>query len=138
MTEPTEPAAAGKATKPASTVMAVHLDEQDAARLGIPCEPLEIDIKRITFAEARSVKKLTGFTVREWFAAFKELDPDALQAVAYLAIRRGGHLDIRYTDIDECSLLSTFDQGENEPPAEVDADGVPAPDPTDGAQPPTT
>jgi len=89
----------------------------------------EFDQNRLALSEAIAVKRANGLTVRGLQEGLQDMDPDALQAMVWLAKRRAGDavrmVDIEF-DIVELSRSIRYD----EPPGEQ-ADptvGQPIPD----------
>jgi hypothetical protein len=59
----------------------------------------EFDGDHLLLAEARELKTYTGMTLPKWSAGVDEMDPDAIQALIYLAKKRAGET-LRFSDLD--------------------------------------
>ncbi|WP_435643876.1 hypothetical protein ACR9VJ_26475 [Streptomyces sp. H49] len=59
----------------------------------------EFDGDHLLLAEAREIKTHAKMSVPKWMAGIDEGDPDALQALIYLAKKRAGE-SLRFSDLD--------------------------------------
>lgn len=64
----------------------------------------DFDVESLTVAEGREVKKFTGLTLNQWQKALEEVDADAMAALVYTAVRRGGGV-IEWSDLDSMNLV---------------------------------
>ena len=82
----------------------------------------DYDDTTMTVAEARLIKKHSGFGLKSWAMGLQDMDPDALVGLVFLAKRRAGEA-IRWQDLDNLDIaaiaLSAGDAEEEEvdPPA---------------------
>lgn len=63
------------------------------------------DQARLSIAEARLVKRHTGWGYALWDSQIQLLDPDAIAALVLLAKRRAGE-DVAWGDLDEVDLAA--------------------------------
>lgn len=69
----------------------------------------EFDQNKLALAEAIAIKKVTGLTVVGFQSGLKEMDPEALQAMVWLAKRRAGMAtrlqDVDFDVVDLCATM---------------------------------
>lgn len=69
----------------------------------------EFDQNKLALAEAIAIKKATGLTVVGFQSGLKEMDPEALQAMVWLAKRRAGMAtrlqDVDFDVVDLCATM---------------------------------
>ena len=85
------------------------------------------DDASMTVAEARLIKKHSGFGLKSWAMGLQDMDPDALVGLVFLAKRRAGEA-VRWQDLDNLDIAAIA-LGTVEDDEEADAD-PPAPAPT--------
>lgn len=82
------------------------------------------DYEKMGTLEAIELKKMTGWTVKQWVPELEEADAEAMRAFVWLARKKAGDLpDCKYSEFD-FPLLEVM--------ASFEADGPPTPDPTKG------
>lgn len=89
----------------------------------------EFDDDRLLNTEAIALKKATGFNVRQFWEAFNDADPVAWTGMVWLARRRAGEPDLRFSDVefDLATLNETLvAESEDEPGDAGDPPGGPA------------
>lgn len=80
----------------------------------------EFDQNKLALAESIAIKKAIGFTVRDFQEGLTTMDPEALQAMVWLAKRRAGVATrMQDIDFDVVALCSTL-RYEEPAAAEVD------------------
>lgn len=91
----------------------------------------EFDRNKLALTEAISLKKASGFTVRGFQDGLNDLDPEALQAMVWLAKQRAGEA-VRMQDID-FEIYELCGTLRNEEPASEQPDPPAAPPIPDGS-----
>lgn len=66
-------------------------------------ESYDYDDSTMTVAEARIIKKHTGYGLRSWALNLQDMDADALVGLVFLAKRRAGEA-IRWQDLDNLDI----------------------------------
>ncbi|MBI1757975.1 MAG: hypothetical protein HYR62_01885 [Actinobacteria bacterium] len=69
---------------------------------------LDFDDNRLLNTEAIALRKVSGLTVDEFLHGISEFDPVALTVLVWLARRRAGESDLRFSDV-EFDMGVTFD-----------------------------
>lgn len=64
----------------------------------------DFDTESLTVAEGREVKKYTGMSLSEWQQGLESVDADAMAALVYTAVHRGGGT-IEWSDLDSMNLV---------------------------------
>lgn len=83
----------------------------------------EFDQNKLALIEAIAIKKAIGLTVKSFQEGLQEMDPEALQAMVWLARKRAGEaIRLQDVDFDVVALCSTLryvdDPGvESDPPS---------------------
>lgn len=69
----------------------------------------EFDQNKLALTEAIAVKKTTGLTVKSFQEGLQEMDPEALQAMVWLARKRAGEaIRLQDVDFDVVALCATL------------------------------
>lgn len=88
------------------------------------------DMDHMSVLEGKQIKEQTGMPVRTFLDALEVMDPDAIQAAAYLAMTRHG-LKVRYSDLETIDIGTIrFEAGEPERDDELEKAAEKAADPT--------
>lgn len=82
-------------------------------------EIISFDQTVMSVAEARTIKKFTGFGLKPFSEGLQNGDPDSIVAMLYLAYRRSGRA-VQWNDFDEWNL-NEIEALTDEVPAIVDA-----------------
>jgi len=86
----------------------------------------------LTFKEARLIKSQTGLVMGQFFNALEQGDPDALMAIALIALQRDAK-PYEMDDLDRLTLTKIFLVGGDQ---EEDGEDVDPASPLDGSAPP--
>jgi hypothetical protein len=82
----------------------------------------DLDPEQLSVAEGREIKKYAGMTLKEWQQGLEDIDPDAIAALVYTAVKRSGG-EIEWHELDHMNLIDLANSiaSENDLP---DQDGV--------------
>lgn len=106
------------------------------------------DLDHFTNRELKIIKKTSGYTGPEWPTAFSRGDNDFLVALAFVMLRRAGHVNIREDALWDAPADSSIDiivdevavvdagpppQPTPSPPSETNDSSTPSGEPLNGA-----
>jgi hypothetical protein len=77
-------------------------------RITLGEQVLDFDDNRLLNTEAIALRKVSGLTVDEFLRGISEFEPVALTVLVWLARRRAGETDLRFSDV-EFDMGTTFD-----------------------------